>query len=62
MRMLIWLALLIVGAVMINRYKYKILNGILTVDVLRKVAVSWSMRVPYVREKILPSILGRSTL
>ncbi|MCD5323572.1 hypothetical protein [Pontibacillus chungwhensis] len=61
MRVIMWLFFLIAGMYALNRYKYRILNGVLAYDLLRKVAVRVSMRMPYLREKILPQILGRST-
>jgi len=47
---------------MISRYKYRILNVLLAVGVIRKVVVSITMRLPYLREKILPEILGRTAI
>ncbi|KGX85023.1 hypothetical protein [Pontibacillus marinus] len=62
MRMLSWIVMLGVAFFMINRYKYRILNVLLAVGVIRKVVVSITMRLPYLREKILPEILGRTAI
>ncbi|QHE52965.1 hypothetical protein [Pontibacillus sp. HMF3514] len=62
MRMLSWIVMLGVAFYMISRYKYRILNVLLAVGVIRKVVVSITMRLPYLREKILPEILGRTAI
>lgn len=62
MKMLSWMLVLVATLFIVNRYKYRILNVILAVGVIRKLAVSISMRLPYIREKILPEILGRSAI
>ncbi|MYL33470.1 hypothetical protein GLW08_09250 [Pontibacillus yanchengensis] len=61
MRLLWWIFVLVTGFYLFNRYKYRLLNVILAVDVIRKMAVSLSMQLPYIREKILPKILGRTS-
>lgn len=62
MRLITWMFMLLIGVYFIGRYKYRILNTLLAVDIIRKVVVSVTMRLPYIREKILPQILGRSTI
>ncbi|KGP72967.1 hypothetical protein [Pontibacillus yanchengensis] len=61
MRFLWWIIALVAGIYLFNRYKYRLLNVLLAVDFIRKMAVSWSMQLPYIREKILPKILGRTS-
>jgi len=62
MRMVSWIVMLGVALFVISRYKYRILNVLLAVGVIRKVVVSITMRLPYLREKVLPEILGRTAL
>ena len=60
MRLFLGLCSLLVGISVIFQNRYKIINAILAVNVLRKIVVRLSMSMPYVRERILPSIFGRS--
>lgn len=62
MRMLSWIVMLGVAFYMISRYKYRILNVLLAVGVIRKIVVSITMRLPYLRERVLPEILGRTAI
>ncbi|WP_093217024.1 hypothetical protein [Sediminibacillus albus] len=51
---------IIIAVSMVFQKRFKILNALLAVNTLRKLAVTVSMNMPYVRAKILPAILGRS--
>ncbi len=51
---------IVAGISMLVRARYKILNAVLAVGVLRKFIVTITMNMPYIREKILPSLFGRS--
>jgi len=62
MRMLSGVVLLVLAVLVVSRYKYRILNMLLAIGVLRKVVVSITMRLPYLREKVLPEILGRTAI
>ncbi|WP_204497118.1 hypothetical protein [Aquibacillus albus] len=50
----------ILGLSILFKKRYRILNMMLAVNVIRKVIVKITMNLPYLRKKILPSILGRS--
>ncbi|QDP40610.1 hypothetical protein [Radiobacillus deserti] len=60
MKSLVWIASAVLGATVIFQKRYKILNTILAINVLRKLFVRLSMNIPSMRTKILPSIFGRS--
>ncbi|MCT2537561.1 hypothetical protein NC661_01245 [Aquibacillus koreensis] len=60
MRSFLVISSLVVGAGVIFQKRYKLLNMLLAVTVIRRTVVAVSMNLPYVRNKILPSILGRS--
>lgn len=62
MRMLSGIVLLVLAVFVVSRYKYRILNMLLAIGLLRKVVVSITMRLPYLREKVLPEILGRTAI
>ncbi|SDN07937.1 hypothetical protein [Sediminibacillus halophilus] len=51
---------IIITAGMVFQKRFKILNALLAVNTLRKLAVTVSMNIPYIRTKIMPAILGRS--
>lgn len=52
----------IVAAIsMIYKWRYKLMNAMLAVSFLRRMAVSISMNMPSVRNKILPSIFNQET-
>ncbi|MRH43123.1 hypothetical protein GH741_10570 [Aquibacillus halophilus] len=60
MRFFLLLGTLYVGFTVFYKWRYKILNALLAIRVLRKLIVNVTMNMPYIREKILPSIIGRS--
>ncbi|WP_077621502.1 hypothetical protein [Sediminibacillus massiliensis] len=62
MRGFIVIATLLVGTSILFQRRFKILNALLAINTIRKVIVTISMNMPFIRSKILPSILGRSAL
>ncbi len=46
---------------MVYKWRYKIMNAMLAVSFLRKLAVSISMNLPSIRKNILPSIFKETT-
>ncbi|WP_186575784.1 hypothetical protein [Aquibacillus kalidii] len=60
MRLFVVLSSLLVGVGMIFKSRYKIMNTLMAVSVIRKAFVSISMNMPYIRKRVLPSIFGRS--
>ncbi|WP_138415785.1 hypothetical protein [Aquibacillus sediminis] len=60
MRLFLFVCSLFVSLTIIFQYRYKIINAFLAVGILRKIMVAITMNMPYIRERILPSILGRS--
>lgn len=59
MKSLLTVASLITGAGVLFQQRYRILNALMAVGSARKFLVSASMKVPFIRKKMLPSILGR---
>ena len=45
----------------IYKWRYKLMNAMLAVDFLRRIAVSVSMNLPSIRKNILPSIFKETT-
>lgn len=39
------------------KYRYRVMNLLLSKRLLRKLAVSFAMQIPYVRDKIVGSVL-----
>ncbi|WP_188633625.1 hypothetical protein [Lentibacillus kapialis] len=44
---------------MIFRWRYRIMNTILAISFLRRMAVMISMNMPVIREKIMPALFQR---
>ncbi|MDC3413389.1 hypothetical protein NC797_10690 [Aquibacillus sp. 3ASR75-11] len=61
MRLLLAIGSLLVGGTIIFQARYKIMNTLLAVSVLRKLIVTISMNMPFIRKRLLPMIMGRST-
>lgn len=62
MRGLIVALLVVSGFYLFKRYKYRLANYILAFNVVRRLTVALTMNFPYVRNKIIPSIFGRSAV
>ncbi|ARK29387.1 sodium:proton antiporter [Halalkalibacter krulwichiae] len=41
----------------VYKYRYRVLNAVLSRRMLRKVAVMMAMQIPFVRDKVLGSVL-----
>ncbi|WP_010096997.1 hypothetical protein [Ornithinibacillus scapharcae] len=61
MRALVIITTIVAGISMIYKWRYKLMNAILAVSFLRRMAVSISMNMPSIRNKILPSIFKQET-
>ncbi|MFD1363055.1 hypothetical protein [Lentibacillus salinarum] len=46
--------------VMAFRWRYRIINTLLAISFLRKAAVTISMNMPMIREKIMPALFQRN--
>ncbi|SHF61085.1 hypothetical protein [Ornithinibacillus halophilus] len=60
MRIVVFLTCLATVVTMIYRWRYRVMNMILAVGFLRKIAVSVSMNMPTLRSKIIPSLFSQS--
>ncbi|MEN2464983.1 hypothetical protein [Ornithinibacillus sp. FSL M8-0202] len=61
MRVLMILTIFITMISVVYKWRYKIMNAMLAVSFLRKIAVSISMNLPSIRKNILPSFFKEST-
>ncbi|WP_047984130.1 hypothetical protein [Ornithinibacillus californiensis] len=61
MRVLMVITAMIAALSMVYKWRYKIMNAMLAVSFLRKLAVSISMNLPSIRKNILPSIFKETT-
>ncbi len=57
---MIMVCAMVFGGVILYRKKYKIINMLLTFTVIRKVMIALSMRVPFLRNYLMPSIFGNA--
>lgn len=60
MRLILGIGSFLLGISVMFKKRYQILNTLLAVKLFRKLFVMATMNLPAVRQKILPSILGRS--
>ncbi len=58
MKKIIMICAMLFGGVILYRKKYKIINMLLTFTVIRKVMIALSMRIPILRNHLMPSIFG----
>ncbi|MCJ0930860.1 hypothetical protein MST22_06835 [Virgibacillus halodenitrificans] len=58
MRMIALIFTFFTMVAVIYRWRYRILNTVLAISVLRKIAVNLSMNMPAIRSKILPNLFG----
>lgn len=59
MRVLVFFTVLLTVASVIYKWRYKILNTILAITLLRKLTVAITMNMPAIKNKILPKLFGR---
>lgn len=59
MRVFVIITTMIAAVSMIYKWRYKLMNAMLAVSFLRRIAVSISMNLPSIRNKILPSIFNQ---
>ncbi|MDC3415520.1 hypothetical protein [Aquibacillus salsiterrae] len=60
MKLILGISSFVLGLSLVFKKRYQVLNTLLAVRVIRKLLVAVTMKLPNVRQKILPSILGRS--
>ncbi|TMN20972.1 hypothetical protein FH966_13930 [Lentibacillus cibarius] len=58
MRIISIVTLIITAVAVIFRWRYRIMNTLLAISFLRRLAVIISMNLPAIRQKILPSLFG----
>lgn len=46
---------------MLYRWRYRIMNTVLAISFLRKLAVSLSMKIPGIRAKVIPGLSSNQT-
>ncbi|WP_042223451.1 hypothetical protein [Oceanobacillus manasiensis] len=56
------IVLAILGIIgIVYKWRYRIMNTLLAISFLRRLAVTLSMNMPTIRSKILPSLFGKQT-
>ena len=61
MRVFFVLTAIVAALSVIYKWRYKLVNAMLAVSFLRRIAVSISMNLPSIRKNILPSIFKETT-
>jgi hypothetical protein len=61
MRVFIILTAIAASITMIYKWRYKLMNAMLAISFLRRIAVSITMKMPAIRKNILPSIFKEDT-
>ncbi|MBP1971768.1 hypothetical protein J2Z83_003923 [Virgibacillus natechei] len=58
MRYIIIFATAITAVSMLYKWRYRLMNAVLAISFLRRIAISLSMNMPAIRAKILPSLFN----
>jgi hypothetical protein len=61
MRVFIMLTAIAASITMIYKWRYKLMNAMLAISFLRRIAVSITMKMPAIRKNILPGIFKEET-
>lgn len=59
MRVLVVFTVLLTAISVIYRWRYKILNTILAITLLRKLTIAITMNMPVIKNKVLPKLFRR---
>ncbi|MGM8365133.1 hypothetical protein ACLIBG_06550 [Virgibacillus sp. W0181] len=62
MRLFVIITSLLAILTVLFRWRYRIMNMILAITILRKISVALTMKIPALRDKLLPLFLNRSNL
>ncbi|WP_090867178.1 hypothetical protein [Oceanobacillus limi] len=61
MRIVVFLTCVVTAFSILYKWRYRVMNTILAVSFLRKIAVTLSMNMPNLRSKIIPNLFNQST-
>ncbi|WP_077326981.1 hypothetical protein [Virgibacillus siamensis] len=61
MRVFIIFAFAITAITVLVKWRYRIINTLLAISFLRKLAIMITMNMPEFRNKVVPNLLGRSS-
>ncbi|WP_096270591.1 hypothetical protein [Paucisalibacillus globulus] len=61
MRLFVILTGIVAAVSVLYKWRYKLMNAMLAVSFLRRMAVSISMNLPSIRKNILPSIFNETS-
>jgi uncharacterized membrane protein len=61
MRLFVILTAIVAAISVLYKWRYKLMNAMLAVSFLRRMAVSISMNLPSIRKNILPSIFKETS-
>nr|WP_231563608.1 hypothetical protein [Anoxybacillus sp. KU2-6(11)] len=46
----------LVAALVLYRFRYRLLNGILKREAVQKRVVQWGMSIPFIRQRLVPTL------
>ncbi|WP_067730421.1 hypothetical protein [Oceanobacillus damuensis] len=61
MRSILSVIAMVSAVSLLYKWRYRLLNTLLTVGIIRRVAVSASMNIPSFREKLLPELFNSNS-
>ncbi|WP_377559137.1 hypothetical protein [Ornithinibacillus salinisoli] len=61
MRVIVFLTCIVTVISLLYKWRYRVMNTILAVSFLRKLAVTLSMNMPNIRSKIIPNLFNQTT-
>lgn len=61
MRLFIILASAVTIVSVLFKWRYRIINTLLAISFLRKIAIMITMNMPEIRNKVVPNMFGRSS-
>jgi len=60
MRILVVFTVLFTVMSLLYKWRYRIMNTLLAVTLIRKISVAISMNMPAIKEKVLPRLFGKT--
>ncbi len=58
MRIVLAIVLMVSGVSLLYKWRYKVMNTLLAVGIIRKLTVSATMKLPSIRKNILPELFN----
>ncbi|HLR40930.1 MAG TPA: hypothetical protein VK091_04595 [Virgibacillus sp.] len=61
MRILVVFTVLFTVMSLLYKWRYRIMNTLLAITLIRKISVAITMNMPAIKEKVLPRLFGKTT-